>query len=98
MFDYSKGEASALGFEPLEAQSEKPEINVMKLSDYTQVQAAGSSAPIAKSEETLSSQPDEEEPNATFAQTEELGSAQSKRVVTFSSKVRWKTSQNSLRH
>ena len=97
MFDYSKGEASALGFEPLEAQSEKPEINVMKLSDYTQVQAAGSSAPIAKSEETLSSQHDEEE-SIPAAQTEELGSAQSKRVVTFSSKVRWKTSQNSLRH
>ena len=97
MFDYSKGEASALGFEPLEAQSEKPEINVMKLSDYTQVQAAGS-APIAKSEETLSSQADEEEPTPAFAQTEELGSAQSKRVVTFSSRVRWKTSQNSLRN
>ena len=38
MFDYCKGEdAIALGFEPVVEGSEKPEISVMKLSDYTQV-------------------------------------------------------------
>ena len=37
MFDYSKGEASTLGFEPLAAQTEKPEITIVRLSDYTQV-------------------------------------------------------------
>ena len=36
MFDYSKGEASALGFEPLAAQTEKPEITIVRLSEYTQ--------------------------------------------------------------
>ena len=46
-------------------------------------------APLAKSEEYLPS------PDCT---EEEEGSAQSKRVVTFSSRVRWKTSQNSLRN
>ena len=45
-------------------------------------------APLAKSEESLSSP----------GSGEEGGLSQSKRVVTFSSKVRWKTSQNSLRH
>ena len=45
-----KGEASALGFEPLAEQTEKPEISVMKLCDYTQVPNAPpvSSAPEAK--------------------------------------------------
>lgn len=37
MFDYNKGEASELGFEPLGAQTSKPEINVVNLSDYSQV-------------------------------------------------------------
>ena len=38
MFEFTKpGEASALGFEPLTAQSEKPAINVIKLSEYSQV-------------------------------------------------------------
>ena len=45
-----KGEASALGFEPLAEQTEKPEISVMKLCDYTQVPNAPpvSSTPEAK--------------------------------------------------
>ena len=45
-----KGEASALGFEPLADQNEKPEISVMKLCDYTQVPNAPpvSSAPETK--------------------------------------------------
>ena len=75
MFDYSRGEASALGFEPLAAQAEKPEISVMKLSEYSQVKS-------------------EEEQKETEVEAE----ATPRRVVTFSSKVRWKTSQNSLRH
>ena len=36
MFDYRKEEASALGFEPLAAQTEKPEITIVRLSEYTQ--------------------------------------------------------------
>ena len=49
MSDYSKSEASALGFEPLETQTEKPEISVMKLCDYTQVpNAQVTSAPETK--------------------------------------------------
>ena len=47
-------------------------------------------APLAKSEEYL--------PSPDCTELEEEGSAQSKRVVTFSSRVRWKTSQNSLRN
>ncbi len=101
MFDYSKGEASALGFEPLAAQSEKPEINVMRLSDYSQV------TKLAKTEDLqgFDEVPSQIEALASSIETSDKNllvkptssGAASRRVVTFSSKVRWKTSQNSLR-
>ena len=46
VFDYNKGEASALGFEPLSPQMSKPEINVVNLSDYTQVSSEVTTVPI----------------------------------------------------
>ena len=51
-------------------------------------------APLAKSEEYLPT-PDCTEEDCTDCTD---CKAQSKRVVTFSSRVRWKTSQNSLRN
>lgn len=100
MFDYSKGEASALGFEPLAAQAEKPEINVMKLCDYSQVMNRTTEAAeqqLVNSEaidNALIPPPTTKEDSSASSQQPQ---PPAKRVVTFSSKVRWKTSQNSLR-
>jgi hypothetical protein len=56
MFDYNKGEASALGFEPLSAQSTKPEISVVNLSDYTQVVTSSASLEACEQPPTPSQQ------------------------------------------
>lgn len=93
MFDYSKGEASALGFEPLAAQAAKPEINVMKLCDYSQVLPQATE--VEAEQQLVNSAEDINKPSAEDSSSQQQLPA--KRVVTFSSKVRWKTSQNSLR-
>ena len=84
MFDFSTGEASALGFEPLAAQTAKPEISVVSLSEYTQVLKKPELAHLMKEEETN-------------CDTKEIIPATKPRVVTFDVPTQVKASQNSLR-